>query len=163
MKSKKSFEEIRDEVKGIRIGMFSSIYNGEIQSRPMAVQDMDEDNCLWFFTHTTDKHDKIDEVKENRAVQVSMVDTSNQTYYSINGTSTVVTDPDKIDQYWSLVAKAWFPDGKEDPGLVLLKVEAHKLAYWDSHSSKIVTGFQIAKALVTETAYDSGEHQTINL
>lgn len=163
MKNKKSFEEIRDEVKGIQIGMFSSIYKGEIQSRPMALQDMDEDNCLWFFTHTTNEHDKIDEIQENQAVQVSMVDTSDQLYYSINGTASVVRNREKIDKYWSLVAKAWFPDGKEDPGLVLIKVDTHKLEYWDSHSSKVVLGFEIVKALVTQTTYNSGEHQTITL
>lgn len=163
MKIKKSIEEIRKEVKEIQIGMFSTLNRNEIQSRPMAVQDMDEENSVWFFTHTEDSYDKIDEIRGNANVQISMVDLNNQLYYSINGKASVITDQEKIDKYWSIVAQAWFPDGKRDPGLVLLKVDTTRIAWWDSHSSKLKMVYEIAKAIVTESKYNSGEHQAIKL
>ncbi len=37
-----------------------------------------------------------------------------------------------IDRLWSEPWRVWFPDGKDDPNLVLLKVEPTGGEYWDN-------------------------------
>jgi general stress protein 26 len=61
------------------------------------------------------------------------------------------------------VVKDWFPNGKEDSGLVPIKVEPNRVEWWGSHSSKVKTGFEIAKAVITEAKYNSLEYQVVNL
>ncbi|MFT6205956.1 MAG: general stress protein 26 [Spirosomataceae bacterium] len=78
----------------------------------MAIQDIEKDNNLWFFTHTGEEHNKVDKLEQSPSVQVSVVSKPEQLYYSINGKSSVVTNQEKIDKYWNSVAKVWFPNGK---------------------------------------------------
>jgi general stress protein 26 len=58
--------------------------------------------------------------------------------------------------------KAWFPDGVDDPRLILLKVTPETAEYWDGTSSKIVLAFSLLKAIVTGDQPDAGKHDKIN-
>lgn len=59
------------------------------------------------------------------------------------------------------MVKAWFPEGSEDPNLILIKVKPVVAEYWDSTSSKMVVAFNMLKAIVTGEEYDEGHHDKI--
>jgi hypothetical protein len=61
------------------------------------------------------------------------------------------------------MSKAWFPEGKDDPNLVVLKVTTDEAAYWDSTSSKMVVFFSMIKAVLTGTTPEGGDHGKLNL
>jgi hypothetical protein len=46
---------------------------------------------------------------------------------------------------------------------VLVRVAPHAAEYWDSNDSKMVRMFQIAKAAMSGTRPDGGEHGKIEL
>ena len=79
------------------------------------------------------------------------------------GSAKIVTDRKKIDELWNPFVKVWFPEGKDDPELVLIKIAPHSAEYWDSSSSKMVVLFNMAKALVTGEEYNEGEYGKIKL
>ena len=85
------------------------------------------------------------------------------TYVSISGRAEVVRDPAKMEELWSPVLKAWFPDGLEDPHLCLLKVTAEQAEYWDSPSGKLVQLFGFVKAIATGEEADWGENKKVIL
>ncbi|AEI51592.1 pyridoxamine 5'-phosphate oxidase family protein [Runella slithyformis] len=158
-KTRKDFKEM---VKDIRIAMLCTITSeGYIHSRPMGTSDVDEEGNIWFFT--SESSQKINEVEDNSNVSVCYADPDDNTYVCVMGTAQIVHDRKKIDELWNPALKIWFPEGKEDPEIVLIKIDPISAEYWDSSSSKMVVLFNMAKALVTGKEYDEGEYGKINL
>ena len=58
---------------------------------------------------------------------------------------------------------AWFPDGPDDAGIVLLRVDAASAEYWDNPGGKIATALSSARAKVTGTPCSGGENGTVGL
>ena len=67
-----------------------------------------------------------------------------------------------IDELWTPVLKAWFPKGKDDPDVALLKVDVTKAEYWDAPSSTIVKLVGFTKAVLTGKQYHPGENEKLN-
>jgi general stress protein 26 len=155
----KKIQELIDEIK---VGMITTMEsNGDHRSRPMQTQKFDANGCLWFFT--SEHSPKIDELRQHPNVNVSYADTGSQSYVSITGTASVVDDPHQKQELWSPVLKAWFPKGLEDPELTLLKIQIKEAEYWDGSSSRMVQGFNIAKALFSGDRYEAGENKKLSL
>ncbi len=155
--SEANLKDIIEKIKDIRVAMLTTEdENGTLRSRPMANADIDAENCIWFFTK--DDSGKVAEVNQEPQVNLAFADTSNQTYVSISGTASLSHDKDKMRHLWNPMVKAWFPNGLEEPNIALLKVKIHDAEYWDSSASTMVRLFNVAKAVITGTQYDEGEH-----
>lgn len=153
---------IHDKIKDIRIAMLTTEESdGTLRSRPMATNEMEEDGVLWFFTGEFTP--KVAEVVENHKVNVSYSDPDDNLYVSISGEATVVTDKNKIHELWDPYLKAWFPKGKDDPNIALLKVVPSKAEYWDSESSNMVLAFNVVKSIFKGEKHESGEHKKFDL
>jgi general stress protein 26 len=149
-------------IKGIRIAMLTTVDDdGTLRSRPMGTQDIDFDGDLWFFTK--EHSPKVDEVQHEHQVNVAYSDPDKQRYVSVSGRAVLITDRVKMEQLWSPILKAWFPDGLEDPELALLKVSVEKAEYWDGPPSKVVQLVGFAKATLTGKEYRPGENEKIEL
>jgi general stress protein 26 len=99
---------------------------------------------------------------EENEVTLGYSDPSSNTYVSVNGKAELVDDQTKKEAYFSTPIKAWFPDGVEDPRLILIKVVPTVAEYWDNSSSKMVVAFNMLKAIVTGTTFDEGKHDKIS-
>lgn len=154
-------EKVRKIVGSVRIAMMTTVDpNGHLVSRPMAAMQMDEDGTVWFFTkRSTPKVDQID--NNEQRVNLAFVNVSDADYVSISGTADETDDRAKIDELWNPQVKAWFPDGKEDPDLILLKVHTDMAEYWNSNDSTMVRLFQQAKAVITGTTPKMGENEKV--
>ena len=156
-----AIEKLNDLIEEIEFAMLTTIDGGVLRSRPMQTQDFEFDGDLWFFTSA--KTHKIEEIEKDNRVNVSYAAPESNTYVSVSGTAEVVKDQAKIDEYWSDILKAWFPEGKNTPDLVLLKVNVEQAEYWDSSSSAVVQVAGFLKALATGERSDGGEHEKISL
>jgi len=132
---------------------------GELVSRPLAVLEHDFDGTVWFFT--ADPSPKADDVRNDPHVNVAYIDGAS--VVSLAGTATISRDQERIDQWWNPWAESWFPNGKDDPSVALLKVEATSAEYWHVDKPAIVRAFEVAKALATKTAPDVGDNRTVEL
>ncbi len=121
--------------------------DGKHVSRPMALQDLEFDGDLWFFTH--EDSPKVREVRAAPEVNVSFSNSKQSEWTSISGRAEVVHDRAKAEELWSPLLKAWFEDGLDTPGLTLLKVHADTAEYWESSSSKVVRLIGAARAAAT--------------
>jgi general stress protein 26 len=147
-------------IKGARVALLTTITSsGDLHSRPLAVQDDDFDGDLWFFSQ--DPSPKTADIRDNRHVNVSLE--SGKGFVSIAGTASIVRDAAKIDELWNTHAEAWFPEGREDPTVSLIKIEATSAEYWATDEPKAVTLFKVAKAAVTGGQPDVGESHTVSL
>jgi general stress protein 26 len=145
----------------IRFCMYTTYANGRIESRPMTTLDIDEDGNVWFFTN---RHTQIGgETERGEEVALIYADPKNNSYMSVSGNAAIVEDEQKKEELWNVMSKAWFPGGKDDPNLVLLKVTTEEAAYWDSTSSQMVVFFSMVKAVITGSTPDGGDHGKLNL
>ncbi len=120
--------------------------NGAFHGRPMAVADVTSSGELWFVTSR-----ESEKVKEVHAMGRSVV-TGQQTgsYVSLSGHIETVDDPERVRALWNEAWKVWFPEGKEDPQIVLLRFRAESGEYWStSGAAGIRYLFEAAKALLT--------------
>ena len=160
-KRQESIRKLNDLIKDVKVAMLTTIDWGILRSRPMQTQEFDFDGDLWFFT-SAETH-KTEEIEKDRRVNVSYAAPDSNTYVSVTGTAAIVKDRAKIEELWNPIYKAWFPDGLEDPNLVLLKVAVEQAEYWDSPSSTLVQVAGFVKAMVTGERADGGENRKINL
>ena len=103
----------------------------------------------------------VTEISKLPKVNVSFADPDNQHYVSITGKAQLVRDRNKIDELWRPEFKMWFPEGKEDPDIALLRVNLEKAEYWDSPSSTIGYALNFVSSLVSGKEADHGENRKI--
>jgi general stress protein 26 len=129
--------KLRRLIKGIDVAMLTTVsHAGMLRSRPMAVIDIEADGQIWFFTRSGSE--KTDEVRDNQRVNLSFADDRSGRYVSVSGTAAIVHDVDRIRELWSKKLKAWFPLGKKDPELALLRVDVEAAEYWDGQTVRLV-------------------------
>ncbi len=160
-KRQESIEKVNDLIKDVQIAMLTTIDGNTLRSRPMQTQEAEFNGDLWFFT-STDTH-KTDEIEKDNRVNVAYASPSDNTYVSVSGTASLVSDKEKIEELWNPILKAWFPKGLDDPTLILLKVSVEQAEYWDSTSSTVVQVVGFVKALVTGERADGGDHGKVKL
>lgn len=156
-----SIKKLNELIESISIAMLTTIDGGVLRSRPMDTQEVDADGTLWFLTGK-DSH-KDEEIAKDNRVGVSYASNSKSTYVSISGTGAISNDREKIAELWSPEHKAWFPEGKDDPNIRILKVTVEQAEYWDASSNTFVQAAGFLKALVTGEQADYGENEKINL
>jgi general stress protein 26 len=160
MTNGKNISLLKEMIEEVRICMFTTLSDKEeFSSRPMATAKVEDDGSIWFFTNEYSL--KTSEISKENQVTLGYSNPSSNTYVSVNGKAKLVDDQSKKEAYFSAPIKAWFPDGLEDPRLILIKVEPISAEYWDSSSSKMVVAFNMLKAIVTGTTFDEGKHDKL--
>lgn len=160
-----STTKLMDLMKSFRTALLLTIGdNGAIRARPMAVLQVEDGGSVWFMTNA--KSLKVEEIEKNPRVSVAL-QRENATV-SLMGHATVSRDKAKIDELWNVHAQAFFPKGKDDPEILLVKVIGHEAEYWDTEGLQgIKYMFEVAKALVTgnkpEMKDDKDQHGQVQL
>jgi general stress protein 26 len=81
----------------------------------------------------------------------------------IHGALSIDQDRERIDRYWNPVVAAWYPDGKDDPQLTLVRFDGEDGRVWVSDKGVLGFGYQILKANLTKTLPDAGGVADVNL
>lgn len=121
----------------------------EWPARPMAVARVEENGNLWFITgeHSA----KVHEIEAEARVQVICQDGWN-CCVAITGRASLVRDRVRIRELWKPAFQAWFPEGAEDPGIVLIHVVGERGEYWDSTGiNRLTYLYQSFKAILQGT------------
>ncbi|MET0277813.1 MAG: pyridoxamine 5'-phosphate oxidase family protein [Pseudorhodoplanes sp.] len=109
-------------------------------ARPMTAQFEDEHSPIWFFTS---KDNAIVQKLSlgNRAI-ATFASKGHDLFATIHGSVAIERDRAVLDRLWNPYVAAWFPGGKDDPKLVLLRFDAERAEIWlDEHS--IVAGVKM--------------------
>jgi general stress protein 26 len=137
--------------------------DGTLRSRPMAIAGKEPSGDLWFATSIHSP--KVDEL-ENESHICAAMQASNR-YLSVSGRGQIVRDRKKIDELWKPSWKAWFPDGKDDPKIALVRLVANEAEYWDQHGIKgLLFMIEGAKAVLRGEAakpVDAKQHAKLQL
>lgn len=129
--------KLAETIRGIRVAMLTTAApDGALRSRPMATQQVEDGEDLWFFTK--EHSGKVEEVKADAHVNLAYADPESQRYVSVTGKATLVREATKIKELWRDEYQAWFPSGLQDPELALLRVRVEHAEFWDKTTSGMV-------------------------
>lgn len=168
-RSDASFSEARhvlwQHIKHSRFGMLTTFDRelGVLRSRPMTNQGTGDefDGELWFIT--AEDGAVAREVSDEPEVNISYAKPDDNSFVSVSGRASLVEDRARIHALWSPLYKAWFPQGPDDPNIVLLRVKVSDAEYWDGPSNKVTQLFAMARsALGGKPASQMGEHARIH-
>lgn len=155
-------EKLAELIKGVDIAMLTTRKaDGSLVSRPLGTQEVEFDGDLWFATGADSE--KVAEIQADPRVNASYASKGHNSYVSVAGTASIVRDRAKIDELWSPAMKIFFPGGKDDPNLVLIRVRAESAEYWDGPGSVFGKALYLLVAGVTGDAGSLSEQATIDL
>ncbi|WP_332770129.1 pyridoxamine 5'-phosphate oxidase family protein [Phenylobacterium sp.] len=134
-----------EEIERHQVGMLGVVGRLAHHTQPMTAFVERETEEIWFFTrsdsdlaqHVGAGH-KAMFVFQQRDVQAC-----------ICGQLTVQHDQARIDKYWNAVVAAWYPQGKSDPKLTLLKMACEDADVWISRGGPVKFVWEIALANAT--------------
>jgi hypothetical protein len=76
----------------------------------------------------------------------------------------IVRDKGHIQDKWSEPLRTWFPEGKDDPQLALIRVHPERGEFWDSPSSTVIHLYGYVKAAVTGSPpHELSDNQKVDL
>ena len=101
---------------------------------PMTAQlDKDAHHAIWFFTSRTGGYAKMGPATANFSAK------GHDMFARFSGNLVEETSRERLDKQWSQMIEAWFPGGKDDPNLLMLRMELGEAKIWDSDLGLIGT------------------------
>ncbi|MCK1992735.1 pyridoxamine 5'-phosphate oxidase family protein [Peribacillus muralis] len=118
-------EKVLNVIGDSKIGVLSSVENNKPHSRYMTFFN-DE---LTFYTPTSAKTEKIDEIEKNHNVHI-LIGYENEglgdSYLEISGTSIINDSQELKDKLWNKSFEQWF-EGPKDPNYVFLQIKPESI------------------------------------
>lgn len=155
-------EKLRELIKGMHVAMLTTQdEDGRLLSRPLGTQGVERDGDLWFVTGFDSE--KVREIEANPQVNVAYASKDANTYVSIAGRARVVRDRAVIDAHWTPAMSIFFPQGKDDPNLCMLRVEAQSAEYWDGPGSAAGKALYFLTTAINKNPGNFSENARIDL
>jgi general stress protein 26 len=99
-------------------------------SEPLTAQlDKDQVDTIWFFIG------KDNRLAGGGSAMAQYVSTGHDYFACLAGSVRIDNDPAMIDKLWSTQVEAWFPGGKSDPNLALLRFDIDDVEMWETDMS----------------------------
>ena len=145
-KATNTHEHLYDLLKDFDTAMLvTQSADGHMHSRPMAIAELRADSDAYFVTSI--ESPKVAEIKANPTVTLTFQ--SSKQYASLSGQAAIVRDQALIDRLYKEDWKIWFPQGKRDPSISMLRFNAQHGEYWDNAGAQgLKFVFEAAKAYV---------------
>lgn len=134
--------------------------------QPMTGFGEPETGAIWFFTRTDTDFARDVAAGGPGGGQPGMFcyqAKDQKVQACIHGVLSVDPDRARIDRYWNPVVAAWYPEGKDDPNLTLIRLDAEDGRVWVSDKGALGFGYQVLKANLTKTTPDAGGVADVNL
>jgi general stress protein 26 len=128
-------EKFWKSLHGDRTLMLSLVGVDEGHSQPMTAQTDDDikGGKIWFFTSKdTDLADALG--ARHRAVG-HFAAKDHDVFATLHGDLVVETDRAMLDKLWNKWAAAWFEGGKDDPKLLMLRLDIDEVQIWLNENS----------------------------
>lgn len=116
-------------------------------SMPMsAVFDDDIPNTLFFYTSTDNR--AVQALPQTSKAMVQYASKGHDFFACLSGRLSTTNDRDLIDKFWSNPVEAWYENGKDDPKLVMLRMDLEDAEMWEAGADfigmfKMLTGSTI--------------------
>ena len=109
--------------------------SGRLTSRPMSNNgDVEYDGDSWFYAYEDSA--KIRDIEQDPAVGLTFTEGKSLLgkpglFVAIEGRAGLIRDKAQFEAHWTKSLERWFPQGTDTPGMILIKVRAERIRYWD--------------------------------
>jgi general stress protein 26 len=151
-----------DVVKDFDEAMLVTHSTRGIHARPMAIARLDESMMAYLLTDMNSI--KVEEIRANP--QALLTFQSARKFATVSGELTVDDDRALIETLWKEIWKVWFPIGKSDPNIALLKFTPSEGEFWDNAGIQgLKYVYAAAKAYVAgeRPKPDAEQHSKVNM
>lgn len=94
-------------------------------AEPMTAQlDPDALHTIWFYASRDNR------IATGGRAMAQYASKGHDLFACIAGTLVEETDPARREKHWSKEVEAWFPDGRDDPKLMMLRFEIDDAEIW---------------------------------
>lgn len=101
---------------------------------PMTAQlDRDADSAIWFF------HSRSGPLAAGGPATATFAGKGHDLFARFTGTLSEETDRARLEEEWSPAVEAWFPGGKDDPDLLMLRMDLGQAEIWNADMGFIDT------------------------
>lgn len=101
---------------------------------PMTAQlDKDAAHAIWFFTSRDNRFAAKGPATATFAAK------GHDLFARFAGTLVEETSRERLDKQWNNFVEAWFPGGKDDPDLLLLRMELGQASIWGGELGALAT------------------------
>jgi len=125
-----TLSDLSEKMRDIDIAMLSTHTDGgAIAARPMSNnREVDYDGSSYYFTWEESR--MVDDIRENPKVSLTF---QGKKAFSIavEGKAKLTTDKKDFKEHWTPDLDAWFEDGIDTKGVVMITVKATRVHYWN--------------------------------
>ena len=135
----KTLKDIAETMRDIDFCMLTTVAeNGAIAARPMSNnREVEYDGDSWFYS-TDDSHMAKD-IAANPNVGLSYQGDAGLlgvigkpgAFVHVEGRASLIRDKAVFAEHWQNSLDRWYPQGIDTPGMVMIKVHAGRIHYWD--------------------------------
>jgi general stress protein 26 len=148
------------ELEDARLGMLG-LTGSHQHFQPMTAFAEPEGGQVWFFTR---EDTDLAKSASGGAEAMLIVQSKDQEFQAcIGGVLSTARDTARIDKYWNPIVATWFPDGKDDPALTLLRLDVRDAELWISKGGPVRFAWEVAKANLTDSPPDLGDKAHVKL
>jgi len=150
-----AIKKLRDLGKSADMCMFTtSLTKLPLNSRPMSTVDIDDEGAIWFLSKKSSRKNR--EIQDDDRVQLFYANKGSAEFLSVYGTASIIIDKEKAKEIWTPIAKAWFPEGVDDPEVSIIKIVPEDCYYWDTKSNKLIYLLKAVASIATGKTLDDG-------
>ena len=131
-----NLDKLSESMADIDFAMLSTRSDGgEIAARPMSNNgDVKYDGDSYFFTYDASR--TVKDIERDAHVGLSFQGRKGllgkpPLFISVEGKAELIRDKQAFAKHWNKDLEIWFEDGIDTAGLVLLKVHADRIHWWD--------------------------------
>ena len=132
---------------------------GALHARPMHAIVEPENREILFYTQLDGG--KAREIATSDEVCLTFISHKKNDYVAAQGKAELTRDKALIEKHWNSMVKAWFPQGKDDPNVGMIRVKVRAGEFWDSSSSDIANIMRMMTAAATGKRPDMGENKQV--
>lgn len=110
---------------------------------PMTAQlDKDANGTIWFFTR------KDHTFAQGGPATATFAGKGHEMFARFSGALSEEKSRERLEKQWNQVVEAWFPGGKDDPNLLMLRMDLGEAEIWNSDlgfvdNAKMLFGFDV--------------------
>lgn len=123
--------------------MTTRCLDGGTTSRPMSNNgDVEFDGDSYFFAYESSR--KITEIRADPEISLTFTGAAGMLggpplFVALEGTASLIDDKATFEEHWTKDLDRYFPEGLDTPGIVMIKVHAKRIRYWDGGDEGTIT------------------------
>ena len=135
----KTLKDIADQMAKIDFCMMEThSEDGRIAARPMSSNgDVEYRGQSWFYSHADSR--KIRDLRADDRIGLSFQGTGGVmglvgkpgVMIHVQGRAQLIDDRATFEEHWVPELEYWFKDGIDTPGMIMIRVDADRITYWD--------------------------------